>query len=103
MTVQFAQPSVLLLLPLIPLLTIWASAVHSRRAISLSAFVSPSMQRKLMPASSRGRDRWQIALFAAGLFLGVIAAARPQWGESEEAVRQRARDLVIALDEVGDV
>ena len=98
MTVQFAHPSVLLLLPLVALLITFTFAVHRRGQHRLTAFVSPSMQSKLMPTSAHWRVPWQITLLGAGIFLAVIAAARPQWGQREEIVHWRGRDLVIVLD-----
>lgn len=42
--------------------------------------------------------RWQIALLVFGLLLSIASLSRPQWGEREETVYQRGRDVIIALD-----
>ncbi len=44
-------------------------------------------------ASSRRRF-----LLCAGLALGVLALARPQWGRLDEPVFDQSRDIIIALD-----
>jgi Ca-activated chloride channel family protein len=46
------------------------------------------------PAGPR-RARWW---FCAGLVLGVVALARPQWGRIEEPVFDQAREIIIAID-----
>src|SRR5690606_33791192 len=46
-----------------------------------------------------GRLRLMLGvLVVAALALAVVAAARPQWGEDDEALAQRGIDLIIALD-----
>jgi Ca-activated chloride channel family protein len=35
---------------------------------------------------------------AAGLALGIVALARPQWGQIEEPATERAREILVALD-----
>lgn len=50
-----------------------------------------------MPRSP-GLFRVQAALVLAGLLLVVFAAARPQWGHSEQTFQARSRNVVVALD-----
>jgi Ca-activated chloride channel family protein len=45
------------------------------------------------PPSSRRRF-----LLCAGIALGVVALARPQWGRIDEPVFDQSRDIIIALD-----
>ena len=73
-------------------------AMHRRHEKALARFLSPVMQRKLRPASRHGLLAGQAALVTAGVYLLLVAAARPQWGAREEVVFQRGRDLLIALD-----
>ena len=98
MNLRFANPWVLYLLWLVPLLSMWLYVVARRGEARLAAFVSTRMQSRLRPASSRTRAAWQGALFAAGIFLALVAMARPQWGMREQTVFQRGRDLLIVLD-----
>ena len=98
MTVNFDNPKILFLLWLAPLLAVWWFAADRRRRAALERFVAPAMQAKLFPGDAAGRFRWQAGMITAALVLVLIAAARPQWGQREEKVFERGRDLVIALD-----
>ena len=93
-----ANPKMLLLLWLVTGVGIWWYAAGRSRDRKLEKLISPLMLKKLRPPFSFLRFAWQVALIILGLLLCVIAAARPQWGEREETVYQRGRDLVIALD-----
>jgi Ca-activated chloride channel homolog len=95
---QFANAWILFLLWLVPVVAVWWYFINQRRERQLSAFMSEQMQKKLRPALTGVRFNWQLGLITAGLFLILIAVARPQWGSREELVYQRGRDLVIALD-----
>ena len=95
---QFVNAWMLYFLWLVPVIAWWWHATAQQMERRLSSFISPEMQKKLRPASSRIRQIWQTALITTGLFLLLMAAARPQWGIKEERIYQRGRDLVIALD-----
>jgi len=56
------------------------------------------MQQKLAPAASRRQRQLQAALLWSGITLCLVALARPQWGQREETIYQRGRDIIIALD-----
>jgi len=96
--VQFVNAWVLYLLWLVPVIAWWWYAAGKKLEDRLASFISPDMQKKLRPTASGLRFRWQVGLLSTGMFLLLVAAARPQWGVREERVYQRGRDLVIALD-----
>jgi len=98
MNIHFANFWVLHLIWLAPLAGIAWHAIGRRRVARLDRFVSPAMRAKLAPPSSGARALAQNILVCAGLMLGLIAAARPQWGTREETVVQRGRDLMVVLD-----
>ncbi|MDI6774600.1 MAG: VWA domain-containing protein [Verrucomicrobiota bacterium] len=98
MNVLFVNAWALFFLWLVPAVGLWWYLVHRRRTKDLDRFVSPAMQKKLSPARSSAKTAWQSALALAGLFLLLVAAARPQWGAQEITVYQRGRDLMILLD-----
>ena len=98
MSLRFANPWILYLLWLVPLLALWLYVVSRRSEARLAAFVSTRMQAKLRPASSHARTVWQNAFLASGVLFALVALARPQWGTREETVYRRGRDLIIALD-----
>jgi len=95
---QFAHPWVLFLLWLVPAATAWIVVATRRRAAAIRRFVELPMQAKLAPPAATTRAYWQAALATAAATLMIIAAARPQWGVTEEKVIQSGRDVVIALD-----
>ncbi len=97
MSLQFQYPWVLYLIWVAPVAGIVWHTLIIRQAAAKS-LVSPSMAARLAPAPAPVRHRWQMWLMVTGLFLGLIAAARPQWGTREETVYQRGRDLMIVLD-----
>lgn len=94
---KFVYPWMLALLALVPVMGavwLWLRARTEKR---LDGFVAPALQARLMPRSP-GLFRVQAALVLAGLLLVVFAAARPQWGHSEQTFQARTRNVVVALD-----
>ena len=94
---KFVYPWMLALLALVPVMGavwLWLRARTEKR---LDGFIAPALQARLMPRSP-GLFRVQAALVLAGLLLVVFAAARPQWGHSEQTFQARSRNVVVALD-----
>ena len=94
---KFVYPWMLALLALVPIMGavwLWLRARTEKR---LNGFVAPALQKRLMPRSP-GLFRVQAALVLAGLLFVVFAAARPQWGHSEQKFQARTRNVVVALD-----
>jgi Ca-activated chloride channel family protein len=99
----FALPHVLWLLALPALLLVW----ELRRKGSISPSDHPKILRAEAglrtislvedPSASQpgGRRRY---LLCAGIALGVVALARPQWGRLDKPVFDQSRDIIIALD-----
>jgi Ca-activated chloride channel homolog len=86
------------LLGLLPaLLAIYAYGFWRQRR-ALTGFVEQTLAARLLPRVNRGR-RWGKALCLLGATAClVIALMQPQWGEAEEEVPRRGRDLVVMLD-----
>ncbi len=94
---KFVYPWMLALLALVPVMgAVWLW-LRTRTEKRLNGFVAPALQKRLMPRSP-GLFRVQAALVLAGLLFVVFAAARPQWGHSEQKFRARTRNVVVALD-----
>jgi Ca-activated chloride channel family protein len=93
--IVFRHPLVLLLLLLVPAL-VWLR--HARRRQAPLAF-SDGDALQALP-----RSPWLVlrhlppALFAAGLALAILAAARPQRGMSESRVETEGVDIVLVVD-----
>ena len=56
-----------------------------------------ALKLSLAPAQPGGRGRPR-AWMAAGVALGIVALARPQWGRVEQPVFDQSREIVLALD-----
>ena len=95
---RFAVFSYCYLLGLLPvLLAIYAYGFWRGRK-SLAAFIERPLAARLLPRVN-GTRRWLKALCIAGAVTClVIALMQPQWGETEEDVPRRGRDLVVVLD-----
>lgn len=87
---RFANPAVLFLLFLIPVLAVGVAYLRARRE---KALVRLSSHPPKTPFAGT-----QTALMLVGLALCLLAAARPQWGV--ETVRQvrLSRNVVVAID-----
>ena len=95
---RFDAFSYVYLLGLLPLLLALYAYGFWRRRRSLAAFVERPLAARLLPRIN-GTRRWLKALcvVAAAMCL-VVALMQPQWGETEEDVPRRGRDLVVVLD-----
>ena len=95
---RFAEVSYVYLLGLLPLLLALYAYGFWRRRRSLAAFVERQLAARLLPRVDDTR-RWLKALCVmAAVICLVFALMQPQWGETEEDVPRRGRDLVIMLD-----
>jgi Ca-activated chloride channel homolog len=99
----FALPHLLWLLVLPAALLAW-ELTHSRGSAETShpkiLRAEAGMSTVTLAADSGGglpRARRRI-LFCAGIALGIVALARPQWGRLDEPVFDQSREIVIALD-----
>jgi Ca-activated chloride channel family protein len=99
----FALPQLLWLLVLPAALLAW-ELVRGRRLAGIShpkilraeaGLRTVSLAAAGDPALPAGRRRF---LLCAGLALGVVALARPQWGRLDEPVFDQSREIIIALD-----
>jgi Ca-activated chloride channel homolog len=95
---QFEHAHYLLLLLIIPLYFLvnqWIMKQNESKMARLGNIVA--IKKMLQNYDEKSIFQKQI-LIGAGLFLLVIAAANPQWGEKSEQVNIRQTDVVIALD-----
>lgn len=85
----------LLLIPLLVLLNIWARKERRRR---LERFGNLDTLRSLMPDDSPRRRTFKSFLFLAGLSLVIIALARPQIGSKLKEVEREGIEIMLAID-----
>ena len=86
---RFAYPYLLVLAAVVPLAGFFWSFLRARREKALQRITLD------VPKSQSGL---QGALIVIGLFLAIVAAARPQWGRSVERMAGRSRNVVVAVD-----
>ena len=94
---RFANPTFLVLVAIVPLAGLFWAFLRARREKALDGLVAPSLRGRLMPP---GANLWglQAWLVLSGLFLCLLAAARPQWGKTTERTVARSRNVVVAID-----
>ncbi len=97
-SLQFNNPSLLLLLWLIPVIIwVWLS-LRKRSENKLKQFISSTMQETLRFPISKHKLSAQIALVAAGLALLIISVAGPFAGYKDQAITKRSHDIILLLD-----
>ncbi len=96
---RFAEPVVLWALLAVPLLAvgILAAGAWRRRALAEFAGGEAHVSRLRTEVSSHRRAAKTIALLVAAT-AGVLAAARPQWGQGTESITRKGIELAIVLD-----
>ncbi len=87
----------LVLVALVPVAGAFWVFLRARSEKKLNGIVAPALQQRLLPRYPR-LFNLQAALLLTGLFLVVFAAARPQWGHSDQKIQTRSRNVVVALD-----
>jgi len=94
----FADPIWFLALILVPVLAglyIWS---QKRSDALIAKIVAPRLKAQLVGAVSHGMRLFKAILILVALALVAVALARPQMGYTEREVKQRGRDILIAID-----
>jgi Ca-activated chloride channel family protein len=96
---RFASPALLWWLLAIPLLAglVAAGIMRKRRALAAFAGGEDRAARFRGEVSPHRRAVKAIALLVAAA-AGIIAAARPQWGQGTETITRKGIDVAIVLD-----
>lgn len=95
---RFAHPHylwLLLLIPTLALLFVWAAYRRRRR---LERFGTLSLVEELMPAVSQGRIVLKFILFELALTCLVFAAARPQFGSKLLEEKAEGIEMMLVVD-----
>ncbi|RMH56981.1 MAG: VWA domain-containing protein [Candidatus Hydrogenedentota bacterium] len=93
-----AQPHVLILLAVLPVLVLLYLAADRAFQARLHRFLSRRLSSRMTRCFSLGRLRFKRILLLAALALLILAAARPQAGEAIRMVRKRGMNIVFVLD-----
>lgn len=93
---KFANPNAFWMLLALPVLAgLWIAAGRRAR-VQLQKLVAARL-RGVLVGEAHGRA-WRTGLLLAGLALGVLAWARPQYGMISEDTKGRGRDVIIMVD-----
>ena len=96
---NFGKPGYLIALilglPALIMFLVWAS-VQKQRA--LEAFTGSELLERLAQSASATRQRWKAALLVLGVAFIGLALSQPRWGETEELVKRRGIEVLIAVD-----
>jgi len=95
---RFANPDLLYLLLLLPVLIIFWILNEVRRKKALKRFGDPGLVRKLMPELSGTRPWLKFILQLVAVTSAIIILARPQFGSKLEEVKKQGVEVIIALD-----
>ena len=95
---RFANPDILYLLLLLPLIVALYLYSNHRRRQNIRKYGDPSLLKELMPTISKYRPDVKFWLMFSALALIVVILARPQFGSKMETVKRSGVETVIALD-----
>ena len=96
--VQFANPTylyLLLIVPLLGVLILWGSRQRRRQ---LQQIGDPVLIRRLTESLHIGRRRWKNALLLLAVTFLIVGLADPQMGTKLEEVKRKGVDVFVALD-----
>jgi Ca-activated chloride channel family protein len=94
----FAEPRLLLLLLLAPIVTAVALWLWRRRLSADAAWASRGLWDRLLPAYAPRRINLSIACLTVAV-LGIgVGLARPRWGTDTQKVERRGVDVVFLVD-----
>lgn len=97
-TFRFAQPDMLYLLLLVPvLLLIWIMG-NRRRRLARERFGESELVGRLSPDYSKLRMAMKFFIRMTALILAVLIIARPQFGSRLEEAKREGVEVIIALD-----
>ncbi|MCU0458191.1 MAG: VWA domain-containing protein [Bacteroidales bacterium] len=97
-TFRFAQPDMLYLLLLVPvLIVIWIFG-NRRRRLARERFGDDTLLRRLSPDYSPGRMAVKFVIRMLAFIMAVLVTARPQFGSRLEEVKREGVEVIIALD-----
>ena len=95
---RFANIEVLWLLASILAYAIAYWLYTRRKRRQLEQFGDPELIESLMPNASRVRPTVKFSIVMVALTLLIIAAARPQFGQSERTEKRQGIETIVALD-----
>ncbi len=97
-SLTFSEPAWFFALAIVPIVAALYFFSQRRSEALLSKVVAPRLRAQLAGAVSMGRRTTKSVLILAVFGLVAVALARPQMGFIQREVKQRGRDVIIAID-----
>ena len=97
-TFRFANPDMLYLLLLVPVLIIFFILGMRRRKLARERFGNTEMVRRLIPDYSGRRPIVKFIFCTLALIFAILTISRPQFGSKIEEVKREGVEVIIALD-----
>lgn len=95
---RFANIEVLWLLVTIPVFIAAYIWYTKRKRRELETFGDAELMEQLMPNASRVRPTVKFSILMVALTFLIVAAARPQFGQSERTEKRQGIEAIVALD-----
>lgn len=95
---QFANPHILWLLIIIPVMVVVLIAISQLRKRNLAKFGNIHILQELMPEISQWRVKTKSALFLTAVAVVIIAAARPQFGSKLKEQKSLGIEMMLVVD-----
>jgi Ca-activated chloride channel family protein len=95
---SFAEPRLLWLALLAPLVAAVAVGLWRRRLAADAAWASRGLWDRLFATYRPGRLRLSVAALALAVLGTSLALARPRWGEGDQKVERKGVDVVYLVD-----
>lgn len=95
---RFANIELLWLLVTIPVFVAAYIIYTHRKRRQLAEFGDPELMEALMPNASRVRPTVKFSILMVALAFLTVAAARPQFGQSETTQKREGIEAIVALD-----
>lgn len=95
---QFANPHILWLLLIIPVMVVVLIAISLLRKRNLAKFGNIHILQELMPEISQWRVKTKSALFLTAVAVVIIAAARPQFGSKLKEQKSQGIEMMLVVD-----
>ena len=95
---QFANPHILWLLLIIPVMVVVLIAISQLRKRNLAKYGNIHILQELMPEISQWRVKTKSALFLTAVAVVIIAAARPQFGSKLKEQKSLGIEMMLVVD-----
>ena len=95
---QFANPHILWLLLIIPVMVVVLIAISQLRKRNLAKFGNIHILQELMPEISQWRVKTKSALFLTAVAVVIFAAARPQFGSKLKEQKSLGIEMMLDVD-----